>query len=312
LARYVGTPVTIPPLIHGIGKIGPLHRYFRKHSGMDWYDGLLLELATYFHMRKHRNGVYHFLFPERDFRFLADRIPARNHRLAATFHATPQELLNIMRDTTHLKRLDGAIAVARNQIPLLESILGNGKVTFIPHGVDTSYYTPDTTKRLKPAQCICIGHHHRDLDLLCRIAERIKLDDPEVRIILVDRVFHVYRTPEDRKKYLSWFDAIGNVELRHQVSDADLLSLYRTSAATLLPLIDATANVALLEALSCGVPIVVNDVGGIRDYVDSTCAAVCDGTAEAMAREVLKFVHDATHRSAISDAARVMALTFDW
>jgi glycosyltransferase involved in cell wall biosynthesis len=97
------------------------------------------------------------------------------------------------------------------------------------------------------------------------------------------------------------------------VSDTELLSLYRSSELMMLPLTDTTANLAVLEGLSCGLPLVVTDIGGIRDYVDSDCAAlVATQDAETMAEQVLRVLNDRARRKAMAQAARAKALTFDW
>src|SRR5688572_9052104 len=77
LARYVGTPLRSQQLRGA----GPLHRYFRKRSGMEWYDGLTAELFTAWHMRTHKAAVYHFLFAEGDFRYLPSLRPDRGHKI---------------------------------------------------------------------------------------------------------------------------------------------------------------------------------------------------------------------------------------
>src|SRR5687768_14759897 len=80
LARYVGTPVRVPPILYRIRGTGMIHRFFRKRSGMEWYDGLYAEFITALHMRRHRESLYHFLIGERDFRYLPELMPDRHHK----------------------------------------------------------------------------------------------------------------------------------------------------------------------------------------------------------------------------------------
>ena len=47
-----------------------------------------------------------------------------------------------------------------------------------------------------------------------------------------------------------------------------LRALYHLSDLFFLPFVDAVANNAIVESIACGVPVVVSDVGSLRDYVD--------------------------------------------
>ena len=57
------------------------------------------------------------------------------------------------------------------------------------------------------------------------------------------------------------------VILLPRLTDEELRDTYRNSHLTLLPLKDATANNALLEAMACGCPVLASAVGGVPDYV---------------------------------------------
>jgi glycosyltransferase involved in cell wall biosynthesis len=75
------------------------------------------------------------------------------------------------------------------------------------------------------------------------------------------------------------------------ISDESLLGLYRSADLLLLPLIESTANNAMLEATSCGLPIVTTDVGGVRDYTSSNfCDYAERGNAAQLADYVLRAV----------------------
>ena len=312
LVHQVGAPVHVPRLLYKLRGTGPLHRYLMRRSGMQWYDGFYLELLTSLHMRRHQSCVYHFLFGERDFRYLPVFQPNRNHKIICTFHATPAEFHQVMKHTKHLEHLDAAIVVSTNQIGYLAPILGKEKVVYIPHSTDTNHFVPPQT-RPQGKTCICVGHHHRDFATLGKVASILKDQDPEIRLIVIDRVFRYYLTPEQQRLYTKAFDAAGNVDLRVDLPEEELLQLYQTSDLMVLPLLDTTANVAVLEAMSCGLPLVLSDVGGIRDYVPpDTAAFAAPQDAETMAAHVMRLLRDREEREALSQRSRQNVLRFDW
>lgn len=314
LAKYVGTPLNIPNWIYQVRGLGFLHRYFRKKSGMAWYDGLYGEIFTAWHMRTHPEAIYHFLYAESSFRFVPHLAPVAKHRIVCTFHAAPEQFPQIMKSTAHLEKIGAAIVVSNVQRPRLESILGKERVFFIPHGVDCEYFMPPNSEKTDSRKiCLCVGHHHRDYATLCKVAAIIKDFDPEIRFIVINQVFSVYFTCEEQQFYRKSFAAVGNIELREAVTDQELLQLYQSSDLMVLPLLDATANIALLEALSCGLPVIVTDLAAVRDYVDSNNVALAPPqNAEIMAEHVIRLLQDPVERQQLSEGARKRGLSLDW
>jgi glycosyltransferase involved in cell wall biosynthesis len=265
-------------------------------------------------MRTHPASIYHVLYGENHFRYLPKLTSLRKHKVVCTFHATPDEFKRMMQSTEHLKTIDAAIVVSNIQRPLFDSILGSEKVFFIPLGVDVEYFVPPHSgKKDSTKVCLCVGHHHRDFSTLCKVAAILKNWDPEVRFIVINKVFSAYLTPEQQEFYKKSFAELGNVELLESVADEELLRFYQTSDLMVLPLLDTTANIALLEALSCGLPVVTTDIGGVRDYVDPDIAAfVPPQNAEIMADQIMRLLQNPLGREKLSHASRKKAMSFDW
>jgi len=92
-----------------------------------------------------------------------------------------------------------------------------------------------------------------------------------------------------------------------------LLALYRKSDVLLLPITDCTANNTLLEAMACGLPVVTNDVGGIRDYASDRFALFTGpGDADLMADQLIQLLDNDSLRDKMSREAREKALHYDW
>jgi glycosyltransferase involved in cell wall biosynthesis len=89
--------------------------------------------------------------------------------------------------------------------------------------------------------------------------------------------------------------------------------LYNEADALLLPVSDATANNSILEALSCGTPVISTNLGGIPDYVDNTCGWLFDKSEVLGIVRLISEIYDEPEIALSRRArARSKALTFSW
>ena len=293
--------------------LGRVNECLTKRAGMCWYNGFYGELTAVVDMLWHGRRIYHFLYGENGYRYLRNVPWSRKHRVICTYHVPPTVFTKVMHSVEHLKRLDAVIIIARNQWDTLASIVGEQRVFFVPHGIDTHFFRPSSSPRQGNQRiCLCVGHHMRDLSTLCEVARIVGGQAPEVQFVLVDNIFFKDKSM-DVQHYLDQFDALPNLELLIEISEADLLKMYQTSDLLLLPLHDCTTTNSLLEGIACGLPAVVTDVGGVRDYVSEDCAVlVPPRDAEAMAGQVMRLLEDETKRLRLAERSRKQALQFDW
>jgi len=221
-------------------------------------------------------------------------------RIFAVFHQIPRALEQRLSEAPSL-HIDGAICVAKCQIPLVQSVAPPGKSWFVPHGVDTDFFTPSGQRAARPT-VLCVGYHQRDFDTLRKSADIIMEAVPSAVVRLV-------APPSLLPPELD----LGRIELVAGLSDEQLREEYRRAWVLLLPLLDTTANNSLLEGLACGTPIVVSDTGGVRDYVGTATAALCPaGDAKAHASATIDLLRDSVRRDAAARAARLQAENFAW
>ena len=80
-----------------------------------------------------------------------------------------------------------------------------------------------------------------------------------------------------------------------------------------MPITEATANNAILESMACGLPLVVSDVGAVRDYVCPTSTALTPPSdARAMADRVIDLLENEAERGRMACEARNHVLAFAW
>ena len=106
---------------------------------------------------------------------------------------------------------------------------------------------------------------------------------------------------------------LDNVTLLPRLSSQELLEIYQHSSCQILCMEDATANNALLEGLSCGLPLVAENVGGISEYTDANCASLVDeNDAQALIDILLDLSQSINRQREMSNAARSKALSLTW
>ncbi len=81
-----------------------------------------------------------------------------------------------------------------------------------------------------------------------------------------------------------------SVRFLGRISDADLVTLYQAADVSLVPsLVLEGFGLVVIEALACGTPVIVSDVGGLPEAVDQLDRSliVAAGDPQALARRLL-------------------------
>ncbi|MEU8263084.1 glycosyltransferase [Micromonospora sp. NPDC048999] len=276
------------------------HRLLRRRCPLPFYP--VEHCATDLALLAAR-GPAHVLYGDEQFYFSRHR----HGPTAVTYHRPPAHLAALMppaawRDLA--ARADQIITLDPHQQAFFADLVPAERVHVVPHGIDTAAFTPaDRTVTDRPL-VLTVGWWLRDWKVLDAVHERLnRRHGAGIDLTVVTRQAH--RHP--------WHPA---ARVLQGISEPALTTLYRQAAVLLLPLKDATANNALLEALACGTPVVATDVGGIRHYAGNTLAALLTPPGEPPAateavETILAEVGTPDH-ALRRTAARELAQTFAW
>jgi glycosyltransferase involved in cell wall biosynthesis len=143
----------------------------------------------------------------------------------------------------------------------------------------------------------------RDFQMLYRVIVGLHREHPELRFHLV---VDGHARQQDGLVQLQNHPAVQWYE---KISDEQLKQLYQHSYLLVLPMENSGANNAVVEALSCGLPIVTTDVGGIRDYGGGLLFPVIPaGDDKSMIALVKRYLVEQAWHTNVSMACRNFAL----
>jgi len=247
--------------------------------------------------------MVHVLWADSDLGYADLLAKRRGAMVCGTFHACVEDLPRVIRRPERLRELDAIIVVSTTQIEYFRSQgVPEEKIVFVPHGIDTAYFTPTDGAPERPVlTALSVGSYRRNFDVLRAVCERLQ-DDSRFE-------FEIISSPRNR----TVFEGLSNVRFRSGLSDEELLDAYRRASCLLMTVQASTANNAVLEALACGVPVVAERVGGISEYVDSSCALETDPRdVEGLVQALKLLAEQPELRRRMAAAARRRALSFAW
>jgi glycosyltransferase involved in cell wall biosynthesis len=302
LTNYFGTAISAEPLPKQIVRNRLM--YFIA-DGTPAYDrqAFAAEIKAARRLLTDKCCIYHVLYGENTYHYFGWFNNHRKNRIIATYHLPPSVFRDAVRIDWHIRKLSAVICVAQNQIDMFAPLLGRDRVFFVPHGIDAEFFTPPANfERREPNLCLFVGTFLRDFPTLRGVVELVAYRRPDVRFVVVTGSASI--------------DRVGvhpNMSVRTHIPESELVHLYQTATLMVMPLLDATGNNALLEGMSCGLPTVVSDVVGVRDYVDPESAVlVPPRDARRLAEEVLALLGDSEQLKRKSELARKRALQFAW
>jgi glycosyltransferase involved in cell wall biosynthesis len=266
-------------------------------------EAMAAELKVAQRVIRERDCIYHFLYGETNYHYAGYLNGMRGNRIVATFHLPPANIQRVVKIDWHLKQLAAILCVGTNQVSYFSEFLDRKRLFFAPLGVDVEYYLPpERFEDRDPDLCIIIGENYRDFPTLRGTIELVSYIRPQTRFVCV--------MP---KKNYPLLGTHPNLDLRSGISEGELLSLYQTASLMVMPLHDATANNAVLESMACGLPMVISDVGAVRDYVSPHGAELLPPyDARAMANRILELLKSPQRLAEMGVNARQQALKFAW
>lgn len=216
------------------------------------------------------------------------------HRPVSMLKADPAALAS-------LSTVDAIITVSQVQARQLAGLGLGASVHVVPHGVWTHVFRPRPWPR--PAHrdsVLLVGNYLRDWSGTRQIVEMLAAAD--VRSVVLGSA------ARDRLPVHSHL-----VQIPSRVSEIDLAALYDKSAVLLLPVVEATASNALLEAMAAGCPVICPRFPSlISEYLGDAIDSYTPGRYEDAVTCALTYVQRPECRSARSHALMKRAEMFDW
>ena len=163
----------------------------------------------------------------------------------------------------------------------INSGLDFDKVQVIPNGIDPKLFTPDGPKlpipTMKRFKMLFVGGtiYRKGIDLLLKVFTSLYKRDDDICLVIKDMggdSFYQGRTAKDliesiRKKP----DSPEIIYIDNYLSDDEMANLYRACDLFVSPYRGEGFSLPALEAMACGLPVVVTEGGSTDDFVDEDC-----------------------------------------
>ncbi|SDL61561.1 Glycosyltransferase involved in cell wall bisynthesis [Catalinimonas alkaloidigena] len=272
----------------------------------------LLEWRAWEFAQKHAIDIIHVGYLEQHYGYLQRKQQAGKTKVVASVHQPASGWKNKrFGNPAMVRSLDGLIVLCKQDCSYFTQWLPKEKIHFVPHGIDTEFFSPADRPlpKQETVRGIFAGHWLRDFDVLVKVVDDVMQQHPGVHFDLVIPA-KAALTPANAMRLLRY----PRVVLHQNISDETLVNLYRGASFVLMPLLDSTANNVLLEGMACGLPVIATDVGGVVDYVDASFAdLIPPNDIQGMVEKVLTIAAQPEESKRRGQAARDFAVKhFSW
>jgi glycosyltransferase involved in cell wall biosynthesis/predicted SAM-dependent methyltransferase len=160
----------------------------------------------------------------------------------------------------------------------VESGVDFDKVQIIPNGIDPELFRPDGDKyelnTKKSFKILYVGGtiYRKGIDVLLKAFTKLFTSKDDVSLIIKDMggdSFYKGQTAKDTiEKLTQMGDSPEIIYIDEYLSEEEMASLYRSCNLFVSPYRGEGFSLPTLEAMACGLPVIVTDGGSTDDFVD--------------------------------------------
>lgn len=163
-------------------------------------------------------------------------------------------------------------AVSKHTAEQLKRYFGRGDVAVIPNGVDVEHFSPSLIAPLRdaarkqwhgspePTVLLMIGNDWRNKGLATLLAAMANCKELPLRLLVVGL--------DEQTPFRAQAAAAGVLErVKFCAPVADVRSLYAAADILVAPSLEDSFNLPVLEAMACGLPVIVSPKAGVSEWL---------------------------------------------
>ena len=212
---------------------------------------------------------------------------------------------------------DTIITINKEDYNNAKTKLNAKKVAYVPGvGVDTDFFAGNAGKREA-----LLGEISADKDsiILLSVGELSDRKNHSVSIKALSEVKNdnvhlvIAGTGEKREEFLSLAKELGVDGRVHLLGfRTDIAELLKSADIFLFPSVQEGLPVALMEAMSCSLPVICSAIRGNIDLIDDSCGVLCGASdVEGFAKAIEKLIADPDTRKAMAQKALDRSKNYD-
>jgi len=267
------------------------------------------ESAAWRHANNSGADWLHYLYPEHGY-YMGKKYRKERTKIAMSCHLS-QSTLEVNK-VVHTRLCEGfsiahaLIVMSPDSVDYYQQLAPRAKVRFIPHGVDIHYFCPGIVQRAnkETTQILTVGIMQRDFKTLASLINLAANEGKQWQFVLLSN-----RESLDMVRSMLTVKGMKMVQFLSGISNEALLKLYQESTVLYLPLLEATANNAVVEAMACGLPMLLTDFAATRAYAGDTAFYVDPGNYCGAFEQIEHLVRTPTQLKDAATKAREVAVS---
>jgi glycosyltransferase involved in cell wall biosynthesis len=216
------------------------HFYSRFFGSRIWW----VEFKYVLRALMNRNTIFHFIYPENIYRYFW-LFKRKSNKIVCTFHQPVEFFIKQPKYLIGIKHVDKIIVLLKSAVEPMKKLSGNPNVCFIPHGVDTSFFSPEFGSK-KERMVLMVGSWLRNFKFANEVFKQLLTIDVHAKVVIVCNPMNN-----------DYFEAHDRLKVLNHISEEKLLQLFRKAKIIFLPLDSYCASNSILEGAACGCNVVV-------------------------------------------------------
>lgn len=254
------------------------------------------------------------------------------HRLAQLARSSPSGLLRRLHQRSYYRLLCSferrlyskprtlLAAVSDRTAAQLSRYFGRSDVVVIPNGVDPRHFSSAQLLPLRKAArarwgfhpddvvLLLIGNDWRSKGLAALLEALVLCEEAQTRVLIVGQ--------DDSSPFLALAERLGvQKQVTFVLPEADVRIFYAAADILVAPSLEDSFNLPALEAMSCGLPVVVSSNAGVSEWVHPGEDAILlhdPSDARELAGAILQLIGQPDRRRLLGQNASRTARKLSW